>query len=202
MQLEKTPFTALLLEANGIDPGDFVAWIFHPGMLFHSPLKWWGDGGPRDFPHEGIDLCLYRDASGGVNHLGPETRIPVMNSGVVRRVFSDYLGYTLLVEHERRTSAPVVLISFYAHIRPLDGVHPGVRLKQGAPLATIADTERSKAKMLPHLHHTLGVASADLEYEGFVWNNMRNPRWVRLLDPIELLDWPYRIIEVDFNSID
>jgi hypothetical protein len=30
-------------------------------MLFNSPDKWWGDHGLRDYPHEAIDMCLYRD---------------------------------------------------------------------------------------------------------------------------------------------
>ncbi len=50
-------------------------------MLFNSPLKFWGEGGRRDFPHQGIDLCLYGDATGGVKRLGPETRILLMHSG-------------------------------------------------------------------------------------------------------------------------
>ncbi|MGB5986801.1 MAG: M23 family metallopeptidase, partial [Desulfobacterales bacterium] len=168
---------------------------FHPGMLFKSPRKWWGDGGQRDFPHEGIDFCLYQDSSGNLKRLGPETRIPVLHDGVVRRVFADYLGQTLLVEHEPSPSEAGKRISFYAHIRPLNGVKPGVRLKQGDPLATIADTRRSKAKILPHLHYSLGAASAGLVYDGFVWNHMRNPDWVKLLDPLPLLDWRHRIVD-------
>lgn len=92
MQLEKPPFTAVLLELNGIDPDEFIGWIFHPGMLFGSPQKWWGGGGRRDFPHEGIDFCLYQDSSGNLKRLSPKTRIPAMHSGVVRGAFSDYLG--------------------------------------------------------------------------------------------------------------
>ena len=183
MQLEKYHFTVLLLKANGIESDEFASWIFHPGMLFNPPLKWWGDGGRRDFPHEGVDFCLYGDTGGGVKRLGPETRIPVMQSGVVRGVFSDYLGRTLLVKHEGRTADSNALISFYAHIRPLDGIQPGVRLNPGDPLATIVDTDGSKAKILPHLHYKLGVASTDLVYEGFVWNDMRNLRWVKAARP-------------------
>ena len=58
MQMEKTPYTTLLLEKNGNDPDEFTGWIFHPGMLFNSPLKWWGDGGQRDSPMR-ESICAY-----------------------------------------------------------------------------------------------------------------------------------------------
>ena len=193
MQMNRSRFTEMLIEANGMDAADFKGWVFHPGMLFGSPLKWWGDGGLRDFPHEGIDFCLFQVASGGLNRLGPEIRIPVLHGGVVRAVFCDYLGRTVLVEHGDGLAGGDRQVSFYAHTRPLDTIQPGVRLEQGDILATIADTRKSKAGILPHLHLTLGSASRDLEYPGFVWNHMRDPGRIRLRDPLEVVDRPYLI---------
>jgi hypothetical protein len=195
MKLKQARFTEMLIQANGLDPAEFKRWIFHPGMLFGSPQKWWGDGGLRDFPHEGIDFCLYQVASGGVKRFGPETRIPVMHDGVVRGVFPDYLGRTLLVEHKLGPSDPGKQVSFYAHTKPLNRIRPGVRLKHGDILATIADTRSSKARILPHLHYSLGAAFPGLAYQEFVWNHMRDPDRVRLRDPLALLDRPYGIKE-------
>ena len=60
MPLAKTRFTARLIETNGFDPHDFKCWVFSPGMRFNAPDKWWSDYGRRDFPHEGLDFCLFR----------------------------------------------------------------------------------------------------------------------------------------------
>ena len=159
VSLKKTRFTEMLIEANGLDPDDFQSWLFCPGMRFDSPDKWWGDLGRRDFPHEGIDFCLYRDGSGRVRRLDHDTRIPVMHDGVVRSVFADYLGQAVVIEHEKTQTEIGTLISIYAHTRPLNHIKPGVFAKQGDIIATIADTSRSKAKILPHLHVTLGHPS-------------------------------------------
>ena len=193
--LKKTRFTQMLIEANGLDPDDFQSWLFCPGMRFHSPDKWWGDQGRRDFPHEGIDFCLYRDGSGRVRRLDHDTRIPVMHDGVVRSVFADYLGQAVVIEHEKTQPEIGTLISIYAHTRPLKHIKPGVFAKQGDIIATIADTSRSKAKILPHLHVTLGHPSPDLVYETFAWNDMRDPGLVALLDPLGVIDWPWLALD-------
>jgi len=63
VDIEKRFFSEMLSEENALDQSRFESWIFCHGMLFNSPDKWWGDHGSRDYPHEGIDLCLYRDRS-------------------------------------------------------------------------------------------------------------------------------------------
>jgi murein DD-endopeptidase MepM/ murein hydrolase activator NlpD len=193
--LEKTRFTEMLIEASDLDPKDFQSWVFHPGMCFNSPDKWWGDWGRRDFPHEGVDFCLFRDGSGQVRRLDHETRIPVIYDGVVRSMFTDYLGRTVVIEHEKTQPEIGPLISIYAHTRLLDHIKPGVFVKQGDTIATIADTSRSKAKILPHLHFTLGHPFPDLDYERFVWNDMRDPGLVALLDPLDMIDWPWHTLD-------
>jgi len=195
VSLKKTRFTKMLIEANGLDPDDFQSWLFSPGMRFHSPDKWWGDLGRRDFPHEGIDFCLFRDGSGRVRRLDHDTRIPVMHDGVVRSVFADYLGQAVVIQHKQAQPDVGTLISIYAHTIPLDHIKPGVIVKQGDIIATIADIRRSKAKILPHLHYTLGQPSSYLSYEPFVWNDMRDPDLVALLNPLGVIDWPYQVME-------
>ncbi len=195
MDLKRTRFTEMLIEANGLDPDDFHHWLFCPGMRFHSPDKWWGDLGRRDFPHEGVDICLYTDGSGRVRRLDHQTRIPVMHDGVVRSVFTDYLGQAVVVEHSETQPEIGTLISIYAHTKPLDHVKPGVFVEQGDIIASIADTRRSKAQILPHLHFTLGRPSPNLVFEKFVWNDMRDPGLVDLLNPQRLIDWPWFAVD-------
>jgi len=185
----------MLIEANDLDRGAFEKWIFCQGMLFNSPDKWWGDHGRRDFPHEGLDFCLYRDRSQRICRLGETCRIPVMRDGVVRAIFKDYLGQAVIVEHDDSSGAAGRFISFYAHTQPCRGVEVGRAVRAGDIIATIADTSHSKANILPHLHLSLGIPSTSFSYEGLVWNTIRNPELMTLLDPLAIIDGPYRALD-------
>ena len=195
MPLAKTRFTTMLIETNGIDPDDFKCWVFCPGMLFDAPDKWWGDYGRRDFPHEGLDFCLYRDAADNLRRLDERTRIPVMHDGRVRALFSDYLGQAVVIEHESILGLPGKALSIYAHTKPRAGILPGVEVREGDIIASIADTNRSRANILPHLHFSFGRPSPDIVYAPFVWNQMRDPRLVTLNDPLGLVDWPCEVLD-------
>jgi murein DD-endopeptidase MepM/ murein hydrolase activator NlpD len=193
--LKKTRFTEMLIEENGLDQNGFETWLFCPGMLFNSLQKWWGDHGRRDFPHEGIDLCLYRDRSKRTLRLDEKSRIPVMHDGVVKAIFTDYLGKAVIIEHETSESETGSFLSVYAHTKPRVNVKIGVMVKEGDFIANIADTRRSKANIIPHLHFSLGLPSPSLSYNPFVWNMMRNPDMITLLDPLEAIDWPHQQLD-------
>lgn len=185
----------MFIAANGLDPHEFKRWTFCQGMLFKSPDKWWGDFGQRDFPHEGLDLCLFQDATGEIVQLGAGTRIPVMHPGVVRALFKDYLGQAVIIEHEEGLHQDGAFMSVYAHTRPKLDIQPGVTVGAGDIIATIADTSQSKAKILPHLHLSFGRPAPDLVYEPFVWNCMRDPDQVALIDPLGMINWPYKVLD-------
>jgi len=196
VDLVKNRFTEMLLDANRIAAAAFKCWVFRPGMQFNSPRKWWGDCGPRDFPHEGVDFCLYEDCSGQVHRLDGKTRIPVMADGVFRAMFKDYLGQALIVEHDDLKGGGPYL-SIYAHTRPREGLRRGHAVRAGDIIATIADTRHSKAKILPHLHLSIGRPSPDLAYENFVWNILRDPDRVTLLDPMDIIDGLWRTFDTE-----
>ena len=141
----------MLIEANDLDINDFQSWVFFPEMLFNSPDKWWGDLGQRDFPHEGIDFCFYRDDSGRIVRLDQKTRLPAMHNGIVRSMFTDYLGQAVIIEHDDAPSQDGTLVSIYAHTKPFDHIRPGCPVAEGDIIASIADTSRSKASIFPHL---------------------------------------------------
>ena len=190
MHRQPSVFTPLIVKANPSMRDDFEAWMFHSGMLFGSPDKWWGDLGQRDFPHEGLDFCLFRDPSGHLRRLGRRVRIPVVFDGVVRAVFTDYLGQAIVVEHDLPVQADTLtggLLTIYAHTEPLDDVAPGRRLNQGDIIATIADTRRSKAAILPHLHLSMAIPAPGLSFDAFAWNIMRDPDRMVLLNPMHIL---------------
>ena len=195
MDLKKTRFTEMLIQANGLDATKFQQWAFCPGMRFNSPDKWWGDGGRRAFPHEGTDFCLYTDPSGQLHRLAAATRIPVMHSGVVRAVFSDYLGQAIILEHPLGAASADTFLAAYAHTTPLPEIQPGRVVTEGEVIALIAATDHLKTKILPHLHLTLGRPRSGLTYQGFVWNRLRDPDLITLLDPETLIDWPCRVID-------
>jgi murein DD-endopeptidase MepM/ murein hydrolase activator NlpD len=190
----KTDFTEILIHANAMDPADFQSWVFYEEMLFNAPGKWWGDYGLRDFPHEGIDLCLYTDGAGEICRLNANTRIPAMHDGVVKALFKDYLGQAIIIEHLDGSGAPGRYLSAYAHIIPQPGIEPGAMVKRGDIIAAIADTQRSKANILPHLHYSLGRPSPRMVYDPFEWNLMCNPDLIMLFNPIDLIEWPSQIL--------
>ena len=188
--MQPSIFTQMIVNANPSMRDNFDSWMFHSGMLFDAPEKWWGDFGQRDFPHEGVDFCLYWDRSHERRRLGTRTRIPVMFDGVVRAVFTDYLGRAIVVEHDifvDGSPAQSRLLTVYAHTHPLKSVKPGARLNQGEVIATIAGTHRSKANILPHLHLSVAMAAPDLSFDAFVWNIMRDPGRITLLNPLYVL---------------
>ena len=194
MRPAKIPYTEMIMDANSIDPAEFDNWAFYPGMGYGAMDKWWGDFGTRDFPHEGIDICLYATRGGEVRRLDEETRIPVMEEGIVRAMFKDYLGQAIIIEHEGRAANVGPYLSVYAHTRPRDGLRPGAVVRGGEIIATIADTRRSKSKILPHLHLSLGCPSPDLVYENVIWNIMRDPDRVTLLDPMDVVDGTWQML--------
>jgi murein DD-endopeptidase MepM/ murein hydrolase activator NlpD len=192
---EKSRFTEMLIEENALDQSGFERWVFCQGMLFNSPDKWWGDHGQRDYPHEGIDLCLYRDHSQEIRRIDEKTRIPVMHDGVVKAMFKDFLGKTVIIEHENSGSGTEGFISMYAHTKPRSDIDVGGIVKAGDIIATLGDTSNSKSNIIPHLHFSLGLPSKAFSYDGFVWNTIRNPERIQLLDSLAVIDWPYQALD-------
>jgi murein DD-endopeptidase MepM/ murein hydrolase activator NlpD len=139
---------------------------------------------------------LYLDRSRRIRRLEEKTRIPVMHDGVVKAMFKDYLGKTVVIEHEHCGSDTGVFMSLYAHTNPRSDIDVGVIVKVGDIIATLGDTGNSKSHIIPHLHFSLGQPSKSFSYEGFVWNTMRTPEKITLLDPLAVIDWPYQALDV------
>ena len=120
-----------------------------------------------------------------------------MQDGVVKAMFKDYLGKALIIEHEHSGSNTGRFISFYAHTNPRSEIEAGVIVKEGDVIATLADTSHSKVNIMPHLHFSLGLPSKSFSYDGFVWNTIRNPEMITLLDPLAVIDWPYEALDAE-----
>ena len=97
--------------------------------------------------------------------------------------------------HENAGSGIERLLSVYAHTNPHPKIEAGVTVKEGDIIATLASTSHSKANILPHLHFSLWHPLKSISYDGFIWNTIRNPEMITLLDPLPVVDWPYRELE-------
>ncbi len=99
MEIKKSKFTEWIVRENALGRSGFQEWFFYPGMLFNAMNKWWGNQGKRDRPHEGLDLCFYKNRKGRILQLDESTKIPVLYDGVVVQVINDFIGKSVMVEH-------------------------------------------------------------------------------------------------------
>lgn len=182
----KTRFTEHMVRENGLSERGFEGWVFAPGMLFDAGDKWWGDRGKRGTPHEGLDICLYKDGQGRVLRLDAGSRVPVMYDGAVVGIIDDFLGKSVIVEHRFPEVPRVGLITIYGHTVPCRDCLVGGSVKGGDIIATIAGPGASTRHRYPHLHVCLGWPSGRIALEGLNWHNMREG--LIMLDPLAIID--------------
>ncbi|MCP4664750.1 MAG: M23 family metallopeptidase [Deltaproteobacteria bacterium] len=186
--IKKSRFTAFFVRENALDKRGFKEWVFSPGMLFHALDTWWGDQGRRDRPHEGLDLCQYRDQRDRMHALDEKMKVPAMYDGIVVRIVHDFLGRSVILEHVFRNSDKGRFYTMYGHTKPQGGLHVGRIVKQGDIIATLADSTRSKAGICPHLHVSLGWAPGPVSYDKLDWETIGASHTLALLDPLPLID--------------
>ncbi len=193
--LNMTRFTEWLILENELDKPGLKEWIFCPGMLFHANCKWWGNKGPRNTPHEGLDIFLYRDQQDRIVRLDEKTRIPVMFDGVVVSIINDFFGNSVIVEHVFPDMDTGSVYTIYGHVNPLKGLHIGRRLKQGDIIGTLANPDQAGFNLMPHLHISVGCASRPISYDRLNWDTIGNSGTLTLLDPLGIINWQYQILD-------
>jgi murein DD-endopeptidase MepM/ murein hydrolase activator NlpD len=193
--IRNTRFTELLIQNNALGKGGFKEWVFCPGMLFNSTDKWWGDQGKRDKPHEGLDLCFYKDGKGTILRLGEKAKVHVIYDGIIVGIIEDFLGKSVIIEHFLSDSDNNRLCTIYGHTVPKDHLYVGKTVKMGDVIATLADSNRSKTNIFPHLHISLGWTSKAISYDRLNWENIGATNTVTLLDPLQVIDWHYLILD-------
>lgn len=198
--LKGAQFTHFFIQKNGINNHGFKEWAFYPGMLFHSQDKWWGNQGQRARPHEGLDLCFYRDRDNKIFHIGQKSKIPAIFDGIVVRIIDDFLGQSIFVEHRLHGFDTDRLYTIYGHTIPDADLSKGTAVKQGDIIATIAGSNKSNTNVRPHLHISLGWSSEMISYDQLDWEAISNKGALTLLDPLEIMDGEYSIMEG--NEID
>jgi len=177
-------------------PG-FREWIFCPGMLFQSTGKWWGKRGQRSRPHEGIDLLLYLNHEGNILHIDETFPIPMLADGRVVGVMPDFLGESIIVEHPSFEGKTENILTMYGHTHPLEYVQPGVAMKKGDIVATVAGRGRTTFTMSPHLHITMVKVLSPVSYEELNWDVIGSSEALALLDPLDFINSPFRIVRTD-----
>jgi hypothetical protein len=189
-----TPFCEQVVQYNNLAAKKFVQWAFYPGMLFQSKERWWGNGGLREMPHEGIDLCLYTDQSGSTRALDVAAPIPVMYRGCVRHIIDDYLGKTIFMAHEIFNDAEKQLYSIYGHIEPPGRIARGMILEEGEIVGSIAGTEDRRFKIIPHVHISVAWISRNFPPEQLNWQSMNESPDIMPLNPLDTLKSNYTVL--------
>lgn len=187
--LNRSRFTEMLFTDRDGNCRGFKEWIFCPGMLFNAMDKWWGAKGRRSRPHEGLDLCMYRNMQGGIVRLDETILIPAIFDGKVVKIIDDFLGKSVIIEHTSPDHR--AFCSVFGHTRPVSGIKEGRKLKEGDIVATIAHKGRAGTGVLPHLHVTIGLTSEKTSYDLMEWENIADPDMLTLIDPLQVIGGNY-----------
>jgi murein DD-endopeptidase MepM/ murein hydrolase activator NlpD len=191
-----TQFNEVLIRSNALTDRGFYEWAFYPGMLFLSRDRWWGNGGMRDRPHEGVDFCFYKDREGRINHVSDTPlAIPVLYEGTVVHLVEDYIGTSLFVLHDIYDTNGNQLYTIYGHIDPSAGIRSGVAVREGSIIATIADAGKKKAKMSSHLHLSIAWISPAYPHERLDWKSLADHDRALLVNPLLFIDSTYTVLQ-------
>jgi len=186
MELRKSSFREKILKVNNLET-NFDEWVFRPGMLFRAGEKWWGRGQVRARPHEGLDLCCYRDKRGNKHLLAKDTLVPVIYRGEILKIEDDFIGKSVYVGHDNYVSAGNRLYTIYGHIKPVDDLKRGVILEEGDLIGAIAEPDGEKTNIVAHLHISVAFISRSFGAENLTWKLMDDSGAVFLLDPFEII---------------
>ena len=193
--LPASRFCEFVVNHNNLLEQGFVQWAFYPGMLFQSMERWWDNGGNRDKPHEGIDLCLYCDSSGNTHWLDTATRIPIMYTGLIKIIIDDYLGKTVFIGHDIHDGRGNQLYTIYGHVVLLEGIESGMIMEEGRIFASITDVEKKRLSILPHVHISVALIPESFPAEHLDWKIMNESPDITLLNPLDVLNGDYTILQ-------
>lgn len=191
-KLPKSKFNSFFIQHNDFNEHGFKEWIFYPGMLYHDIDAWWTDDSVRPNPHEGIDLCFYKDNSGQVCRIGEGTKIPIMYDGEIVHIHDDFLGKSIYVKHSTINDMGNILHTIYGHTIPLNRYDTNMTIREGDIIAEMAISPKNK-KLHPHIHITMAWLPESISYKEINWETIGNPQLVTLCNPIEYLGIKYTV---------
>lgn len=197
--LEKAPYSKYLLECNNRFVDGFREWVFHSGMLFASCEKWWGKGGVRDRPHEGLDMVLWRDDRGLTQRVEAGVVVPALYAGEVVMVEQDYLGDSLYVRHAIDDGGGRTLHTVYGHIRVGSTIGRAGKVTAGEAVGSVADPRHRGRQTPAHLHLTAAWIPDRLAADELNWDSIGALGLEALIDPLEVIACPTTVEDVPFE---
>jgi murein DD-endopeptidase MepM/ murein hydrolase activator NlpD len=180
-------FMEYLVAHNRPRMDGFKQWIFHPGMLFQAPGKWWGDQGPRYTRHEGLDLYRFADARGLIKTVDQQTQIPAAFAGNIVKIDRDFLGKSIYMSHAIFTAGGHRLISVYGHTVPGESLKAGQTVAAGEIIGLISGFSDKKTSLVPHLHLTLAWVPVHVALNQLEWKNLADDPGIMLIDPLAVI---------------
>jgi len=191
--IPESRFAEYIVRENGLDRRGFKEWVFLRTMLFSAEGKWWGDRGKRTSPHEGLDICLFSDASRSLLRLKEETRIPAMYDGQVVAIIDDFLGVSIVLEHGL-TDHGGTFLTIYGHVVVREGLCAGKAVREAEVIGTLVDPGMSRGDIYSHLHVSLARPSVSASYAGLTWRDLNDSQLYTMIDPLAVIGGPYRVI--------
>lgn len=174
----------LLAQVNEL--GEQVEWFFYPGMLQDAPVSWWNGFKLRNTLHEGIDICFYRSYVEKNITIRSDLNVPAMGDGQILNLCSDFLGQSIVIEHDQYKHLNNRLLFVYSHLSLMQGVMKGACLAKGEIMAQIADTRFKRSKVSGHLHLSCIEISRKISFDQLDWNLFPQRDMVTLINPIFL----------------
>ncbi len=184
--LKKSRFTEFIVSENSLNASGFQEWFFYPGMRFNEMDKWWGNGGERNKPHEGVDLCFFKTHKNEILQLNDTIKIPVLYDGVVVKVMDDYIGRSIVVEHPFDEKDHPKLYTIYGHTLPNYELYDGKRVREGEILATLARPKAS-SPIPPHLHLSIGWLKENHSIQNLDWETIGATNALKWVDPLKVI---------------
>lgn len=172
---------------NRLDEKSSINWFFHPGMLFLSRAKWWGDFKFRATRHEGIDICWYQNGEGALGSIPVGTQVPAFDEGRILNICNDFLGKTIVVTKDAgsHTSTQSLAVTAYAHIQPVEGISIGNKITASQVIATVSDTHKNP-ELSPHLHLACFEIPSKTQPEQMNWNLFTDSDRINMINPVFL----------------
>jgi len=181
MSISLSSFNRHINAINQLHP-ELACWNFRDGMSFADKSKWWGEGGERPTPHEGLDLIFFEDIYGACRQVDLGMLFPPLFAGEVVAVFDDFLGESILLRHRDIIEKGATLYTIYGHTRPLAGVVPGRFIEDGTPMARVSQVDDTST-VAAHLHLSLCSILPGHEDDACDWRTISGSRHITLLDP-------------------
>jgi hypothetical protein len=186
----QSKFVEFMVARNRPRMDGFRRWVFHPGMLFNAPGKWWGDQGARYTPHEGLDLYRFEDADGNMTTVDQHTQIPAAFAGHIVKIHRDFLGESIYMSHKIFTAGGRQLLSAFGHTVPRESLKTGHYAAAGEVIGAIAGCPGKKISLAPHLHLTFAWVPVRLALDRLDWKNLADDPEIALIDPLTVIALP------------